>query len=81
MTEKFAALNAAQHAWHDFGGRKAPKCPHCGSDFDITEGEAWHLYDEVNGPHEVECQDCDLPFQVTSSATWTFSTDDQGDDE
>lgn len=60
----------------DFWGNDKPKCPHCGSDFDITDNEAWFLYSE-DGPHDIDCPSCELEFQVSSSATWTFSTDEQ----
>lgn len=73
-TPKFAALDAAETI--DFFANKAPKCPHCGSDFDIERNEAWFLFDE-NDTHDVECPDCDLVFQVNSLASWSFSTDEQ----
>lgn len=76
MTEKFEALNKGPS--YDFCANDKPKCPHCGSDFDIEEGEAWFLYDEQN-THEVECPDCNMEFQVNSWAKWHFSTDDQED--
>jgi len=74
MVDRFAALDAGD--WLSFFANKRPKCPHCGSEFDISESEAWHLYDE-NDMHEVECLSCNLSFQVNSSASWTFSTDEQ----
>jgi len=74
MTEKLAALRARDSM--DFWGNSEPKCPHCGSDLDISEHEAWNLYSE-DGPHEVECPSCDLTYQVSSVASWTFSTDEQ----
>lgn len=61
-----------------FSANKAPKCPHCGDDFDITENEAWFLYDE-NETHTVECRRCENEFQVNSIARWSFSTDEQED--
>ena len=76
MSEKLAALKSRHFL--DFVGNKTPKCPHCGEDFDIEEGEAWHLYDDQQS-HVVECPDCNTEFQVSSKATWTFSTDEQDD--
>lgn len=78
MTERFAALKKGPS--HQFYSNKTPKCPHCGSNFDIQDGEAWHLYDD-NNTHEVECPDCNMDFQVTSHASWSFSTDEQEDDD
>jgi uncharacterized protein with PIN domain len=78
MTEKLSALNAG--GWFDFSMNRQPRCPHCGSDFDITDNEAWHLFDQ-NETHTVECPVCDLPFYVNSHAVWSFSTDEQEDDE
>lgn len=76
MGERLAALNADQYGVFSFN--KMPKCPHCGSDFGVSENEAWHLYDE-NGPHDVTCPDCEEDFRVNSHADWRFSTDDQED--
>ena len=77
MTEKLASLKSGN--WSDFSYLKQPKCPHCGSDFDISENEAWFLYDE-NDNHDVECPSCSGEFSVRSHATWRFSTDEQEDD-
>ena len=74
---RFAALTAGDQS--DFFYNEQPKCPHCGSDFDIAENEAWQLYDE-NESHEVECPRCDGEFLVTSHATWRFSTDEQDEE-
>ncbi len=74
--EKFSALKSADSL--DFFANKKPKCPHCGSDFDISDNEAWELYDE-NDTHEIECDSCGHEFSVVSSATWTFSTGEQED--
>jgi DNA-directed RNA polymerase subunit RPC12/RpoP len=75
MSERFAALNAGHS--YNFSVNKVPKCPHCGSDFDIDRNEAWFLYDE-NDTHEVECPSCGGGYQVRSLAIWMFSTDEQG---
>ncbi|HWU19347.1 MAG TPA: hypothetical protein VN155_16825 [Devosia sp.] len=74
MADKFAALNAG--SFLEFSMNKSPKCPHCGSDFDISDNEAWSLYDD-NEPHEVTCPSCDQDFNVHSHADWRFSTDEQ----
>lgn len=76
MTERLEALEKGHS--YDFSMNKDPKCPHCGSDFNIEKREAWFLYDE-NGPHEVECASCNMEFQVSSWADWKFSTDEQDD--
>lgn len=79
MTEdaqpRFKALDAATNPI-DFWGNDKPMCPHCCSDFDITDNEAWYLYSE-DGPHEVECPSCTGRFHVRSIASWTFCTDEQ----
>lgn len=72
--EKLVALNKGPS--YRFSANDAPKCPHCGSDFDIAENEAWRLYNE-NDTHEVTCPSCEQDFRVNSSARWTFSTDEQ----
>lgn len=74
MTEKLEALRKDRGL--EFFANDAPKCPHCGEDFDITRNEAWFLFDE-NDTHTVECFRCENPFLVKSSATWRFSTDEQ----
>lgn len=71
-------LSALKRDRLDFSANQQPKCPHCGSDFDIDRNEAWFLYDE-NGPHEVECPSCELGFRVDSCAIWHFNTDEQDD--
>jgi Zn ribbon nucleic-acid-binding protein len=79
MPRDFKPLEALKAGdWLEFVANKAPKCPHCGEDFDIRENEAWFLYDE-NGPHDVECVRCGNEFQVSSIANWSFSTDEQED--
>lgn len=74
MVERLSALNSRHSI--DFVANKAPKCPHCGEDFDIMEGENWELYDDRD-THDVECPSCNLDFQVNSIAQWSFSTDEQ----
>jgi uncharacterized Zn-finger protein len=76
MGELLAALNAG--SFLEFSMNKRPKCPHCGSDFDISENEAWRLYDD-NDTHEVTCPSCSQDFRVNSHADWRFSTDEQDD--
>lgn len=78
MADRLAALKAGD--WLDFSHNDSPKCPHCGSDFSISENEAWHLYDDDDA-HEVECGGCDLPFTVATHTTYAFSTDEQDADE
>jgi DNA-directed RNA polymerase subunit RPC12/RpoP len=75
---KLRALNAAVDKWWEFGSLDAPLCPHCKSEFDISENEAWHLYDDQNS-HEVECPTCEMNFRVETHASYTFSTDDQNE--
>lgn len=72
---KFAALDASTRS-SEFWGNKQPKCPHCGSDFDIDRNEAWFLYDDSDR-HTVECPVCEQEFDVVSWASWTFHTDEQ----
>lgn len=75
MSEKLKALNAASSS-SDFWGNSEPKCPHCGSDYNIERNEAWSLYDD-NDSHDVECPRCELPFAVRTIATYSFCTDEQ----
>ncbi len=76
MAEKLAALESQGST--EFWANSSPKCPHCGSDFDVRENEAWRLFDEAD-THEVDCPICSLEFKVNSSASWSFSTDEQED--
>jgi uncharacterized Zn-finger protein len=77
MWERKQALNAGDYG--DFSWNDQPKCPHCGSDYSITENDGWRLYDESE-THDVECPVCDQSFRVNSHADWRFSTDEQDDD-
>lgn len=74
MADRLAALEGGP-SW-EFILNKQPKCPHCGSDFDISENEAWDLYDDDDS-HEVQCSDCELTYSVRTHKTYAFSTDDQ----
>lgn len=74
MVDRLRALRAGSS--YDFRHNATPKCPHCGSDFGIDEGEAWFVFDD-NDSHELECPSCDQTFQVHSHSAWTFSTDEQ----
>jgi uncharacterized Zn-finger protein len=77
--ERLAALGADH--FMEFIGNKNPKCPHCGSIYDIAEEGAWHLYDSSESEHEIECPACDLPFIVAVAVSYTFSTEDQEEEE
>ncbi|WP_011579544.1 MULTISPECIES: hypothetical protein [Chelativorans] len=77
MSEPLKALKEGR-PW-EFSATAAPKCPHCGIDFDIDRNEAWFLYDE-NHTHDVECPSCERGFQVSSTARWIFSTDEQDEE-
>ena len=77
MAERLAALGAG--GFLEFSMNKVPKCPHCGSDFDIDRNEAWRIYDD-NDLHEVDCPVCNEDFTIQSHADWRFSTDDQDED-
>ena len=76
MVERLAALRKSQP--FEFFGNKQPICPHCGSNFDITANEAWHLFSE-DETHDVECNRCEMDFLVSSRASWTFDTEEQDD--
>jgi transcription elongation factor Elf1 len=78
MAEKLSALKSGH--WSDFSMTVNPICPHCGTEFDIRENEAWFVYDD-NNTHTVECNRCENEFQVNSHARWSFSTDEQEDDD
>jgi hypothetical protein len=79
MSDKFHALKTGD--WLDFWGLNAPRCPHCGTEYDIAANDAWRLYEE--GEHEVECDgpNCGREFTVTVRVSYSFSTDEQPDEE
>lgn len=82
MSERLKALNDAKATdCLAFWGLHTPKCPHCGTDYDIGAHDAWSLYEE--GDHEVECGNllCEREFTVSVMVSYTFSTDDQPDDD
>lgn len=58
-----------------YWGNKAPICPWCDAEIDISNNELWDLYEEDE--HCIECPFCEKEIRVVSSATWTFSTDEQ----
>lgn len=60
-----------------FFANKNPKCPHCGSDYDISEHGAWQFYEE--GEHSISCPTCDMDFDVSTRVSYSFSTDHQED--
>lgn len=75
MSEPYEALKAA--SWCDFSYRDEPKCPHCGTGYNICDNETWRLYEE--GEHDVTCPSCDMDFSVSTHITHAFSTDTQED--
>lgn len=77
MSKKLAALKACRGALErlEFFGNKSPKCPHCGTESDVSDNEWWKLYEE--GEHEVTCPSCDEDFTVSTSVSYSFSTDNQ----
>lgn len=74
--KRFGALNKDSRAWLDFSMNKLPKCPHCGTDYDIDEHGAWELYDE-NFNDDLTCDECNMTFSVSVQAIYRFSTDCQ----
>ena len=74
--EKFAALKRAKeldpHIPDGFWGADQPKCPHCGTVFDVSEHGAWNVYEE--GEHELSCGDCDQDFTVQTRVSFSFDT-------
>lgn len=72
---RYEALKSGD--WDDFSYTDAPKCPHCGDDYDISNNETWRLYEE--GEHDVTCPSCDKDFSVSAHVTYAFSTDTQAD--
>lgn len=75
MTKHLEALKAAKSSM-DFWGNSNPKCPHCGTEFNIQENEAWSLYND-NDRHDVDCPTCEREFSVETRCSYTFSTDEQ----
>jgi transposase-like protein len=75
MTKHLEALKAAKSSM-DFWGNSNPKCPHCGTEFNIQNNEAWSLYND-NGLHRVDCPTCEREFSVETRCSYTFSTDEQ----
>jgi len=59
----------------DLSFNTEPICPHCGSEFNISENEAWHLYNEDGDVKYIECPDCEKSFFVQPNISYTFSTD------
>lgn len=77
-TTKFQALKEARErgeVWWEFAGLDAPKCPHCGEEYDITEHEAYNLYED--GEHDIDCYDCGQEFLVSVRVSYSYSTDVQ----
>ena len=66
--------------FYEFDHEIHPKCPHCGTTYNIVDNEAWQLYDADQG-HTIECPQCKLPFQVVVHTQYYFSTEDQPDYE
>jgi len=79
VAKHLEALKASKNSI-EFWGNAQPKCPHCGSDFDIELNEAYYLYDNISGI-SVDCLTCEREFSVETRCSYTFSTDDQEDDE
>ena len=77
MTNKFEALNKG--TFLDFWGQKYPKCPHCGTVYDIDDNESWELYEDDE--HTVTCHSCELEFQVNTIVGYRFSTDEQDEND
>lgn len=77
MSERFAALKAQPKGSLEFWGNDEPKCPHCGTECNVSDNGWWRLYEE--GEHEVTCQSCDEDFTVSTRVTYRFSTDSQED--
>lgn len=71
--ERCAALK--RDGWMEFFGLRNPRCPHCGTEHDISESGAYRLYEE--GEHELDCESCEREFTVSTRVSYTFSTDTQ----
>jgi uncharacterized Zn-finger protein len=78
MTKHLEALKSAKSSF-DFFGNKQPKCPHCGSNYGISNNDAWDLYD-ANDSHSVECPSCNLEFNVVTRCSYSFDTEEQEDE-
>lgn len=80
--ERLEALKKAEAdgaQWQNFLLMKEPVCPHCGSEYVISEHEAWRMYEE--GEHEGTCGTCDRDFTVSTRVEYRFSTDNQPDED
>lgn len=80
-TEPYAALKRAKedepYLPSDYWRRDQPRCPHCGTECDVSDNDWWRLYAE--GEHEVSCPHCNGDFTVSTQVSYSFSTDNQED--
>jgi uncharacterized Zn-finger protein len=79
MTKHLEALKAAKSSL-DFWANSDPKCPHCGTEFNIAKNEAWSLYDDRDR-HYVDCPTCEREFGVETRRSYTFSTEEQDEED
>lgn len=59
----------------EYSLNKAPKCPHCDTDIDMSDEDFCELYNE--GEHDISCPDCGKQIMVVTTVKYLFSTDNQ----
>ncbi len=68
----------------DYWGNDKPKCPHCGTEFDVWDGDNPLSLDyEDDGHTTFECTDCGKAFVTVTHVHYKFSTaisEDAADD-
>ena len=63
------------HDYIDYWGNSLPKCPHCGTDFQVWDGDNPHgLNYEDEGHTTLECDSCQKEFICVTQVKYTFST-------
>lgn len=59
----------------DYWGNEKPKCPHCGTDFDVWgDDNPINLSYEDGGQTTFECKSCHEDFCCVTNIKYTFST-------
>lgn len=69
----------------NYWGNEKPKCPHCGEDFDVWDGDhAMSLSYEDSGQTTFECAGCRKDFVCVTMVQYRFHTavsEEAADDE
>ena len=77
---EFGALKKAieHETERDYEDELNPRCPHCGSEFNIERNGAWHIYADDGAETECTCDACQRKFTATTNCRYSFSTTEQG---